>query len=208
MLLDSSLVGDITLGLTVESDPSPPPSAGRYRCLVVDPPWDQGKTGERRVRPNQGTALDYPTMTIDEIASVPVPNWAAPESFLMLWATNSRSKSTGRPILLEAFELMERWGFRYYTTLTWDKSTGPCPFGPFQITTEHCLVGYRGKFVVQKHSLGKMKTLFKETPVKHSQKPRVFYEDIARYFFEPRLDVFGRRRHQGFDTWGDEVEPA
>ena len=182
-----------------------PPLAGKYRCLVVDPPWDQGKTGHRRTRPNQGADLDYPTMTIDEIADVPVSEWAAPQSFLMLWATNSRSRSTGNPILREAFDLMEQWGFRYYTVLTWDKGTGPCPFGPFQITTEHCLVGYRGKFVVPRHAQGKMKTVLREVPTRHSQKPAAFYTNIATYFDGPRLDVFGRRRHQGFDTWGDEA---
>ena len=114
-----------------------PPLAGQYRCLVVDPPWDQGKTGKRSVRPNQGTNLDYPTMTYDEVAALPVGEWAAPNAFLWLWATNSRSRSSKRPILLQAFELMEHWGFRYYTVLTWDKRTGPCPFGPYQITTEH-----------------------------------------------------------------------
>ena len=34
------------------------------------------------------------------------------------------------------FDLLNHWGFNYYTTITWDKKTGPCPFGPYQITTE------------------------------------------------------------------------
>ena len=33
---------------------------GHYRVLVVDPPWNQGKTRRRSVRPNQNTVLDYP----------------------------------------------------------------------------------------------------------------------------------------------------
>jgi len=40
-----------------------PAKAGQYRCIVIDPPWDQGKTGLRSVRPNQGVVLDYPTLT-------------------------------------------------------------------------------------------------------------------------------------------------
>ena len=79
---------------------------------------------------------------------------------MWLWATNSRSRSSGRPVLQQAFELMEQWGFRYYTLLTWDKATGPCPFGPYQITSEHCLFGYRGKCRFPQRSLGKMKTVF------------------------------------------------
>ena len=187
---------------------SAPPSAGDYKCIVVDPPWDQGKTGKRSSRPNQGTELDYPTMTFSEIAGVTVDQWAAPQAFLWLWATNSRSRSSGRPILMHAFELMEHWGFRYYTMLTWDKSTGPCPFGPYQITTEHCLFGYRGKGVFPKHCLGKMKTAFSARTSRHSEKPAFLYDSVCKSFAGPRLDVFARRPHTGFDQWGDEVQVA
>ena len=185
-----------------------PSSAGRYKCIVVDPPWDQGKTGKRSVRPNQGTDLDYPTMTRDEIAALPIGEWAAGESFLWLWATNSRSRSSGKPILTLAFELMEYWGFRYYTMLTWDKATGPCPFGPYQITTEHCLFGYRGRCVFPKSSLGKMKTAFSAPVTRHSEKPSLLYDSVRRHFDAPRLDVFARRCHPGFDSWGDEAVAA
>ena len=185
-----------------------PSQNGLYRCLVVDPPWDQGKTGKRSVRPKQGTDLDYPTMTFDEIAALPVDQWAADEAFLWLWATNSRSRSSGRPILVQAFDLMEHWGFRYYTALTWDKATGPCPFGPYQITTEHCLFGYRGKADFPKASLGKMKTAFSAPVTRHSEKPAILYDSVSLYFDGPRLDVFARRRHAGFEAWGDQVETA
>ncbi len=184
-----------------------PINISKYRCIVIDPPWDQRKTGLRSVRPNQGQNLDYPTMTYGEIAELPIPEWAASNAFLWLWATNSRSQSSGKPILQQAFELMDEWGFRYYTILTWDKRTGPCPFGPYQITTEHCLFGYRGKFVFPKESLGQMKTLFSAPSRRHSEKPAILYEYITSYFPAPRLDVFARRRHIGFDAWGNEVEP-
>ena len=99
---------------------------------------------------------------------------------------------------------MEHWGFRYYTVLTWDKTTGP--FGPYQITTEHCLFGYRGKGVFPKKSWGKIKTIFSAFTKRHSEKPLCFYEDIQQYFDAPRLDIFARRSHNGFEAWGDEVE--
>ena len=178
----------------------------RYKCLVVDPPWDQGKTGKRTVRPNQGVDLDYPVMKYDEIAATPIREWVEDESFLWLWATNSKSRSSGQPILQQAFGLMSHWGFTYYTLLTWDKRTGPCPFGPYQITTEYCIFGYRGKCKFHKSTWGKMKTLFYAPVTRHSEKPAYFYENICRYFPGPRLDVFARRRHKGFDAWGVGVE--
>ena len=189
-------------GKTVQT----PLHLGRYRCIVIDPPWDQGKTGKRTVRPNQGVDLDYPTMTWQEIAGLPIDEWAAEKSFLWLWATNSRSRSSGKPILMQAFELMEHWGFRYYTMLTWNKATGPCPFGPYQITTEHCLFGYRGRCTFPKDSLGKMKTFFSAPVTRHSEKPHLLYENVRRHFNAPRLDVFARRQHIGFEAWGDQVE--
>ena len=185
---------------------APPPQSGRYRCIVMDPPWDQGKTGLRTVRPNQGRDLDYPTMTSGEIAQLDVARWAASNCFLWLWATNSRSRSSGRPILQQAFDLMEGWGFRYYTALTWDKGTGPCPFGPHQITTEHSLFGYRGRFSPPRGSMGKMKTSFSAPAGRHSEKPALLYNQISRHFPGPRLDVFARRRHHGFDAWGNQAE--
>ena len=180
----------------------------KYRCIVVDPPWDQKKTGKRKVRPNQGTQLDYSTMTLNEIASsVPVRSeWAADNSFIWIWATNGKSQSSGLSIIEQAHELMRRWDYKYYTMITWNKGTGSCPFGPYQIITEHCLFGYKGKAAFPKASWGKMQTVFEAPPTRHSEKPSWFYEAIAYHFPGPRLDVFARRRHKGFDAWGDEVE--
>ena len=184
----------------------PPRQAGHYRCIVIDPPWDQGKTGKRTARPNQGTRLDYETMAQGELADMPIAEWAAPQSFLWLWATNSRSKSSGRPILMQAFELMETWGFRYYTMVTWDKRTGPCPFGPYQVTTEHCLFGYRGKMPTEGVKMGQLQTGFAAPVTAHSAKPSSFYDALRGVFSGPRLDVFARAPHPGFDGWGLEYE--
>ena len=79
----------------------------KYKVLVVDPPWNQGKTGKRKVRPNQGTRLDYPTMTRDELLALPVSDWAEEQSFMWLWATNSKDRQSKEPILKTAFDLME-----------------------------------------------------------------------------------------------------
>ena len=39
----------------------------KFDILVVDPPWNQGKTGFRDVRPNQTKILDYPTLSKEDI---------------------------------------------------------------------------------------------------------------------------------------------
>jgi len=178
--------------------------AKRYHVLVVDPPWNQGKTGRRKVRPHQGTVLDYPTLSKGELLALPIPQWAADQAYLWLWATNSKDRHSGEPILAMAFDLMAAWGFQYYTLITWHKRTGPCPFGPYQIITEHVLFGYRGKALFPKSCWGKLQTCFSETPTHHSTKPASFYRQIAALFPGERLDVFARQVHPGFDGWGNE----
>lgn len=181
-----------------------PRRRGEYRCLVVDPPWRQGKTGKRSVRPNQGVALDYPTMPLTEIKALPVPEWAAQESFLWLWATNSKDRTTGSPVVKMAFELLEHWGYTFHTMLTWDKKTGPCPFSPYQVVSEHVLFAWRGAARFERAHLGRMKTVFAESPRGHSIKPQTLYEHIRLAFPGPRLDVFARQKRRGFDGWGNE----
>ncbi|HLW07521.1 MAG TPA: MT-A70 family methyltransferase [Marinilabiliaceae bacterium] len=176
----------------------------KYKVLIIDPPWNQGKTGKRAVRPNQGTKLDYPTMSKQELLQLPVSDWAEDQSFLWLWATNSKDRKTKEPILKTAFDLMEAWGFNYYTLITWNKRTGPCPFGPYQIITEHVLFGYKGKAEFDKNTLGKMQTLFTESPTVHSAKPDSFYQRINELFPGDKLDVFARQVRDGFDGWGNQ----
>lgn len=40
----------------------------------------------------------------------------------------------------------------------------------------------------------------------HSQKPDEFYEILRRRTPAPRIDIFARRRHFGFDAHGNQVE--
>ncbi len=184
--------------------PVPPQGLHQYRCIVVDPPWNQGKTGKRAARPNQTKELGYPTMSKAELMKLPIPDWAAESCFLWLWTTNSKDRTTKEPCLKTAFDLLEAWGFTFYTMVTWDKRTGPCPFGPYQITTEYALFAYKGKAVFQPAALGKSKTMFTVTATAHSVKPACFYSNLAKYFDGPRLDVFARQVRPGWDGWGNE----
>ena len=57
---------------------------GVYDVIVIDPPWPMEKI-ERDVAPNQ-VAFDYPTMTLDEIASLEIPY--ADDCHVWLWTTH------------------------------------------------------------------------------------------------------------------------
>ena len=183
-----------------------PAAAGQYRVVVVDPPWKQSKAGKRKARPNVPTDLPYKTAKLDDIPAMhKIPEWAAPDALILLWATQSKLPD-GKPVLHSAFEWLARWGAKYHCTLTWDKRTGICPYSAWQFTSEFVLVGRIGSPKFPKESWGKMKTVFAAPKGAHSAKPAEFYAALAEHFPAPRLDVFAREAHSGFDGWGDECE--
>jgi N6-adenosine-specific RNA methylase IME4 len=103
-----------------------------------------------------------------------------------------------------AFELMERWKFKYITTLTWIKPT----FGLgsyFRTTTEHVLFGIRGRLLTRVRNLG---THFTAPKTYHSARPDVFYQMVERTSYPPYLDVFARKRRPGWTVWGNGIAEA
>lgn len=51
-----------------------------------------------------------------------------------------------------------------------------------------------------------IKDIVREKRKKHSQKPDSFYDILKSNTQEPRIDIFARKRHEGFDAYGDQVE--
>ena len=168
--------------------------AKRYDVIVVDPPWPTGKTGKRSSRPNQTESLDYPTMSIDEIQLLPIANMAKPTSILFLW--------TIQKFLPISFNMVERWGYRYRLTLSWDKSNG-IVLGGFHYRTEFVVVGVRGNWptFLRQHA---MPSIFSAKSPSHSVKPDIFY-DYAEVFGDNCIDLFARELRLGWDAWGNEV---
>ena len=173
----------------------------KYHTIVIDPPWtfvDHGMT-----LPMQGgNLLDHPpykTMTDEEILAFPIHDFADMTSCdLFLWTIHSKL-----PFIFR--ELLPHWGFKYHVLLTWDKLSGMCIKG-FYRRTEFVVYGYKGKFGIDFGKGAYLPTIFASRPTKHSQKPDVFYERLRHRTREPRIDIFARKRHFGFDAFGDEVE--
>jgi len=172
---------------------TPPLPDKKYRCLIIDPPWKTQKI-ERDERPEQGKYLDYPTMSLEEIEKLPIPELAYEEGcHVYLWTTHKR--------LPNALKLFESWGVKYQCLMTWVKPTGMTPFS-WMYNTEHVLFGRIGTLNLEK--LG-IKLSFEEPSREHSRKPEIFYEIVRKVSPEPRLDMFARGPHEGFDQWGNEV---
>lgn len=175
-----------------------------YRTILVDPPWKYGKWGAASVAPRgsiykpQSSNMPYETMSVSEIAALPVGTLAAEDCELYLWATQR--------YLPDAFRVMDAWGFRYCQTLTWcKKPKGTGQGGLYCPTTEFLLLGRQGKMPKGKNRLDTTWWQVKR-PMRHSQKPPEFHTLIERQSDSPRIELFARSQRDGWDVWGNEVE--
>lgn len=194
---------EVSAGASAVDEPSadysapadPPLPSGRYRCIVIDPPWPMAKIG-RNTRPKQGEALDYRTMTIEQIAALPIADLAEPDGcHVYLWTTHR--------FLPDAFRLFDAWGARYECLMTWTKNTAIVPFS-WMYDTEHVLFGRIGSLELLTKGL-RLSFGGKVPSEGHSVKPDSFFTKVIAASPGPRLEMFARRPHDGFDPWGDEV---
>lgn len=174
----------------IEELATPLDAQGLFQTIVIDPPWDWGDEGDvnqfGRAKP------DYHTMPIEEIEQLPVGKIADENCHLYLWVTN-RS-------LPKAFRLIEAWGFRYITCLTWVKPY----FGMgnyFRGDTEQVLFAVKGSQLLKRKDVG---THF-EAPrgEGHSAKPDEFYKLVESCSYGPYIDIFGRKERAGWSVWGE-----
>jgi N6-adenosine-specific RNA methylase IME4 len=104
-----------------------------------------------------------------------------------------------------ALNILQAWGFKYHALMAWDKAGGICING-FYRRTEFVVYAYRGKMGVDTGEGSYLPTLFREQATVHSRKPKIFYALLRGRTKEPRIDIFARQRHYGFDAFGDQVE--
>ena len=175
----------------VESPADVAESGAKFSTIVIDPPWDWGDEGDND---QLGRAkADYATMSFSQLMDLPVEPLADDDCHLYLWITN-RSLPKG-------FSLIEKWGFRYVTALTWVKPH----FGMgnyFRGQTEHVLFGVRGSQPLKRKDVG---TVFSASrgPNGHSSKPVEFYDLVESCSPGPYLEMFSRSDRQDWQTWGE-----
>lgn len=190
--------GDITLTnayRTVENEEaaakkvSRPMPTGQYSIILADPPWqsDFSPTSARR------TQRHYPVLALDELKQMKIPS--AENAMLFLWST--------APMLKQALELIEAWGFEYRTNAVWDKEA----FGTgyyFRNQHEHLLVGRKGEFQTPAPE-NRNASLIRAKRTNHSQKPEIVYEIIEKmYPREAYIELFARNERAGWASWGNE----
>lgn len=187
-----------------------------YRTIVIDPPWQvsagreigdyvKAPDGSQPfgVRCNKARALAYPSMSLDQMALLPVSRLAAENAHLYLWTINR--------YLRDAFDLLDVWGFSYSTTLVWAKQPmGGGLGGCYGLAAEYVLFARRG-ILPALSRIGRnwwnWKRPYDERgKPRHSAKPPAFYAMVQAMSPGPYLEMFARSKREGWHVWGNEVE--
>lgn len=144
----------------------------------------------------------YPTMSLEDIKRLPVSKIAAEDAALFLWVTF--------PMLREAWEVMDAWGFSFKTVaFVWIKQN-PRSDGLFwgmgywtRANAEICLLATRGQPRRQAKNVHQVILSHVE---EHSKKPEEARRRIEALMGDvPRIELFARRYSPGWDVWGNEV---
>jgi N6-adenosine-specific RNA methylase IME4 len=180
----------------IKAEPAALPE-GPFRVIVADPPWPYAL---RRPTVNDARGYpDYAGMALADIEALPIQDLAADDAVLWLWTTNA--------FLKEGFNVLEAWGFKYRTTLTWVKNR--IGLGDWlRGQTEHCLFASRGKPVI---TLKAQSTALVADVLDHSRKPDQFYALVESLCPTPpsgKIDIFARQPREGWRVWGHEVNAA
>ncbi len=131
----------------------------KFGALYVDPPWPYENQTTRAA-----AAGHYRTLTLEEIAALPVKELATDNSHLHLWTTNA--------FLFACQSLFEAWGFEYKGVLVWVKPG----FGIgnyWRVAHEFLVLGIRGNCPFLDHS---QLSWFLAERREHSEKPETVRE--------------------------------
>lgn len=174
-----------------------------YSTIVADPPWayDEGFATAPGGRKPTTAPLPYSSMSVAEIAALPVRSLAARDCWLFLWTTNA--------YLFAVPEVLTGWGFKYRQTLVWHKTGNPSPFGG-SVAPNHAefvVVAARGNPPVTNRLKGSVIAANKRSGGGgHSQKPPAVLDAIESCAPGPYVELFGRSPRLGWDAWGKGYE--
>lgn len=167
---------------------------GKYQVIYADPPWRYSNTGF-----DEAADAQYPTMAVEEICNLPVTQLATDASVLFLWATN--------PLLPEAIQVLETWGFEYKTNMAWvkDKARGKGWF--LKSKHELLLIGVREN--APQPAVRPSSAFEADRGPIHSRKPEKAYEIIEAMYPEGnKVELFSRNVRDDWEMWGNEDAEA
>jgi N6-adenosine-specific RNA methylase IME4 len=174
---------------------------GQYRVLYADPGWHY-RDGLAKGLLGSVADAHYSTRTIEELCALTengrhVSDLAMDDAVMFMWVT--------APLLEECFPVIRAWGFTYKQLIVWDKVAHH--YGHYVSSRcELLLICTRGSCQPDISTLIDNVVSIEKSAV-HSQKPERFREIIDElYPHGPRIELFARQRHEGWDVWGNEVD--
>ena len=179
----------------------------KFGTVLADPPWRFAHR-TAKISPEHRRLSRYETLSLEDIAALPIKNYVEDTSHCYLWVPNA--------LLPQGLDVMRAWGFEYKTNLIWHKirkDGGPDGRGVgfyFRNVTEVILFGVRGKNA-RTLDAGRSQVNFVATRKReHSRKPDEQYPLIESCSRGPYLELFGRRIRNNWTVWGNEVreDPA
>jgi N6-adenosine-specific RNA methylase IME4 len=178
-------------------------AGGRFSTVLADPPWQfMNKTG--KIAPEHRRLSRYSTMSLSEIASLPVDRCVAPTAHLYLWVPNA--------LLPEGLKVMEAWGFSYKSNIVWHKirkdggSDGRGVGFYFRNVTEVLLFGVRGKNARTLAPGRRQVNMIETRKREHSRKPDEQYDVIEACSPGPYLELFARGVRPNWTMWGNQAD--
>ena len=169
---------------------------GQFDVILADPPWRFASNST--AKPGRNVSRHYPTMTVAEIAAMPVVAHAAKDAALFLWTT--------APFLEAAFEVGRAWGFRYSTNAVWIKDRVGTGYW-WRNQHEHLLYFRRGRLQRPENRAPWGPSVIEAPRREHSRKPNGLHDEIRKTWpAARRLELFSRNDRIGWTCWGNDVE--
>jgi N6-adenosine-specific RNA methylase IME4 len=163
----------------------------KFGTIYADPPWPYSNQATRSATDNF-----YSTMTLENIATLPVAELTADKAHLHLWTTNG--------FLFESRAILEAWGFTYKSCFVWVKPQ--MGIGNYwRVSHEFMLLGVKGGLVFADHA---QKSWLRHDRIGHSKKPGVVRQIIEKASPGPYLEMFGREIVEGWTVYGNQVKPS
>jgi len=163
-----------------------------YGVIYADPPWRYETFSENGM--DRSADNHYPTMGMFDMLALDVP--AADDCVMFMWATV--------PMLPEALDLLQGWGFEYKSHICWIKDRQGTGYWT-RNKHELLLIATKGK--VPAPAMGTQPPSVIELPLgRHSEKPALFADMISTlYPTTPKLEMFARVGRVGWDVVGNEA---
>ena len=169
----------------------------KYNTIVIDPPYDISMSGKVKRRPNKKEKLDYPTMSLKEIQNLPIQDLCNVGCHVYTWTTTK--------MLPYTFDILKSWDINYHLTMVWTKPAGIAPCLGYVFGTEFCLLGFAGKPMHKFKNIGKLNWFHHQSIKPHSTKPQSFFNLVEEMSPSNYLEMFARKKRNGWDLWGNEI---